>query len=42
MGGPTLQVAPIATEVPLNDEASLLIAGGAAYGLKRLHQRRQG
>jgi len=35
---PTDPVAP--TEVPLDGEASLLLASGVAYGLKRLRQRR--
>ncbi|MDO7885242.1 PID-CTERM protein-sorting domain-containing protein [Hymenobacter cheonanensis] len=39
-GGPTPQ-APTATEVPLDGGASLLLAGGVAYGLKRLRLRRQ-
>jgi len=40
-GGPTPstpQADP--TEVPLDGGASLLLAGGVAYGLKRLRQRR--
>lgn len=36
-GGPT----PDPTAVPLDGGASLLLAGGVAYGLKRLRQRRQ-
>ena len=35
-GGPT----PAATGVPLDGGASLLLAGGVAYGLRRLRQRR--
>jgi hypothetical protein len=38
-GGPTPQADP--TTVPLDGGASLLLAGGVAYGLKRLRQRRQ-
>ena len=30
-----------ATETPLDGGASLLLAGGIAYGLRRLRQRRQ-
>ncbi|MDQ2771860.1 MAG: hypothetical protein M3Y54_15330 [Bacteroidota bacterium] len=37
-GGPT-PVAPTAT--PLDGGASLLLAGGLAYGLRKLRQRRQ-
>ena len=36
-GGPT----PGATGVPLDGGASLLLAGGVAYGLKQLRARRQ-
>ena len=36
-GGPT----PDPTAVPLDGGASLLLAGGVAYGLRRLRQRRQ-
>ena len=36
-GGPT----PAPTAVPLDGGASLLLAGGVAYGLRRLRQRRQ-
>ena len=36
-GGPT----PGATGVPLDGGASLLLAGGVAYGLRRLRQARQ-
>ena len=39
-GGPTPQ-APTATQVPLDGGASLLLASGVVYGLKRLRQRRQ-
>ena len=38
-GGPTPQADP--TQVPLDGGASLLLAGGVAYGLKRLRHRRQ-
>jgi hypothetical protein len=38
-GGPTPQ-APDPTTIPLDGGASLLLAGGVAYGLKRLRQRR--
>ena len=38
-GGPTPQADP--TQVPIDGGASLLLAGGVAYGLKRLRQRRQ-
>jgi len=37
--GPTPQAA--ATEVPIDGGASLLLASGVAYGLKRLRQRRR-
>lgn len=36
-GGPT----PDPTAVPLDGGASLLLASGVAYGLRRLRQRRQ-
>ena len=36
-GGPT----PGATGVPLDGGASLLLAGGVDYGLRRLRQRRR-
>ena len=36
-GGPT----PAPTAIPLDGGASLLLAGGLAYGLRRLKQRRQ-
>ncbi|MDO7884108.1 PID-CTERM protein-sorting domain-containing protein [Hymenobacter cheonanensis] len=39
-GGPTPQ-SPTATEVPLDGGASLLLAGGVAYGLRKLRQRRR-
>lgn len=41
-GGPTLGAADPnpPTSVPLDGGASLLLAGGAAYVLRRLHQRR--
>ncbi|MGI4760336.1 MAG: PID-CTERM protein-sorting domain-containing protein [Janthinobacterium lividum] len=39
-GGPTPQ-ATSATEVPLDGGASLLLAGGVAYGLRKLRQRRK-
>ena len=40
-GGPTPSApAPDPTEVPLNGGASLLLASGVAYGLRRLRQRR--
>ena len=38
-GGPTPQ-APDPTTIPLDGGASLLLAGGVAYGLRRLRQRR--
>lgn len=38
-GGPTPQ--PATTTVPLDGGASLLLAGGVAYGLRHLHQRRR-
>jgi len=38
-GGPQPQ-APDPTTIPLDGGASLLLAGGVAYGLKRLRQRR--
>ena len=37
-GGPP---GPQATAVPLDGGASLLLAGGVAYGLRRLRQKRQ-
>jgi hypothetical protein len=36
-GTPTTPVTP--TDVPLDGGASLLLAGGVAYGLRRLRQR---
>ena len=39
-GGPT-PTTPTPTSVPLDGGASLLLAGGVAYGLRRLRQRRQ-
>lgn len=39
-GGPTPQT-PAATPVPLDGGASLLLAGGVAYGLRKLRQRRK-
>lgn len=38
-GGPTPQVDP--TTVPLDGGASLLLASGVAFGLKKLHNRRR-
>ena len=38
-GGPTPQ--PATTAVPLDGGASLLLASGVAYGLRRLRQRRR-
>ncbi|MBO2011796.1 PID-CTERM protein-sorting domain-containing protein [Hymenobacter negativus] len=38
--GPGTPVTP-ATDVPLDGGASLLLAGGVAYGLRRLRQQRQ-
>jgi len=38
-GGPQPGAGP--TGVPLDGGASLLLAGGVAYGLKRLRQRRR-
>jgi len=37
-GGPTPGAAP--TAVPIDGGASLLLAGGVAYGLRKLRQRR--
>lgn len=40
-GGPTPgPVTPPPTGVPIDGGASLLLAGGAAYGLRKLRQRR--
>ena len=39
-GGPA-PTTPTPTSVPLDGGASLLLAGGVAYGLRRLRQRRQ-
>ena len=40
--GPGTPVTPTTpTDVPLDGGASLLLAGGVAYGLKRLRERRQ-
>ncbi len=39
-GGPD-PGAPAATETPLDGGASLLLAGGVAYGLRKLRTRRQ-
>lgn len=39
-GGPAPQ-APSATPVPLDGGASLLLASGVAYGLRKLRQRRR-
>ncbi len=38
-GGPTPQADP--TAVPLDGGASLLLASGVAFGLKKLHNRRR-
>lgn len=38
-GGPTPGAAP--TGVPIDGGASLLLAGGVAYGLRKLRTRRQ-
>ena len=38
-GGPTPGAAP--TQIPIDGGASLLLAAGAAYGLKRLRNARQ-
>lgn len=43
-GGPTPQdptTPPDPTAIPLDGGASLLLAGGVAYGLRRLGQRRR-
>ncbi|MDO7848634.1 hypothetical protein Q5H92_19870 [Hymenobacter sp. M29] len=39
-GGPAPQTPQAPTDVPLDGGASLLLAGGVAYGLRRLRQRR--
>lgn len=40
-GGPTpTSPAPDPTQVPIDGGASLLLASGVAYGLRRLHRRR--
>lgn len=39
--GPTPQTPNQPTAVPIDGGAGLLLAAGAAYGLKRLRQRRQ-
>jgi hypothetical protein len=39
-GGPIPATTP-ATEVPLDGGASLLLAGGVAYGIKHLRNRRK-
>ena len=39
-GGPQPQAPAAPTDTPLDGGASLLLAGGVAYGLKRLRQRR--
>ena len=38
-GGPTPGAAP--TSIPIDGGVSLLLAGGVAYGLKRLRTRRE-
>lgn len=41
-GGPTPPPpTPTPTEIPIDGGASLLIAGGVAYGLKKLRDRRK-
>jgi hypothetical protein len=40
-GGPTPTASPDPTPVPLDGGASLLLASGVAYGLRRLRQRRK-
>jgi len=40
-GGPGGTTTPPPTAVPLDGGASLLLAGGVAYGLRQLRQRRQ-
>ncbi len=39
-GGPT-PTTPDPTQVPVDGGASLLLASGVAYGLRRLHARRR-
>jgi hypothetical protein len=39
-GGPTPTAPPDPTEVPLDGGASLLLASGVAYGLRRLRRQR--
>ncbi len=39
-GGPT-PTAPDPTQVPVDGGASLLLASGVVYGLRRLHARRR-
>jgi hypothetical protein len=39
--GPGTPVTPTPTDVPLDGGASLLLAAGAAYGLKRLRQSKR-
>lgn len=39
-GGPEQGTPPDPTAVPIDGGASLLLAGGAAYGLRKLRQRR--
>jgi hypothetical protein len=39
-GGPQPSAAPDPTQVPIDGGASLLLASGVVYGLKRLRQRR--
>jgi hypothetical protein len=40
-GGPGSPTTPPPTAVPLDGGASLLLAGGVAYGLRQLRQRRK-
>ena len=40
-GGPGADPDPAPTQTPIDGGASLLLAGGVAYGLRRLKQRRQ-
>jgi hypothetical protein len=39
-GGPTPTEPPV-TEIPIDGGASLLLAGGVAFGLKKLRDRRK-